>query len=127
MSVVVVVCLENVRAKTKKNKSDLISIKLYSGGAVPKWTKLYREDAGDDSNTRVFLEIEIGGKKAGKIVLELFENIYPKTTANFKALCTGEKGVGKSGKKLHYKGSVFHRVIPGFMCQVGMETKRREK
>ena len=96
---------------------------LCSGGSVPKWNKLYREDATDDSNTRVFLEIEIGGKKTGKIVIELFENIYPKTTANFKALCTGEKGVGKSGKKLHYKGSHFHRVIPGFMAQVGRETK----
>ena len=32
---------------------------------------------------------------------------------------TGEKGIGKSGKALHYKGSTFHRIIPSFMLQGG--------
>merc|ERR1711862_641438 len=43
----------------------------------------------------------------------------PKTAENFRALATGELGMGKAGKPLHYKGTVLHRIIPGFMCQGG--------
>merc|ERR1712224_131551 len=56
-------------------------------------------------------------------VMELRDDVAPKTTENFRALCTGEKGMGKSGKPLHFKGSTFHRVIPGFMCQGGDFTR----
>jgi peptidylprolyl isomerase len=71
------------------------------------------------SNPKVFFEITIGDKVAGKVEMELFADTCPKTAENFRALCTGEKGKGLSGKPLHYKGSTFHRVIPQFMCQGG--------
>ena len=71
------------------------------------------------TNPRVFFDVTIGGQNAGRITMELYADVVPKTAENFRALCTGEKGVGKSGKPLHYKGSSFHRVISQFMAQGG--------
>ena len=73
----------------------------------------------EHTNPRVFFDITIGDDAAGRIVFELRTDVVPETAENFRALCTGEKGSGQSGKPLHYKGSTFHRIIPDFMCQGG--------
>merc|ERR1712178_10108 len=71
----------------------------------------------------VFFDMTIGGAPAGRIEMTLRADIVPKTAENFRALCTGEKGTGRSGKPLHFKGSAFHRVINNFMCQGGDFTR----
>ena len=72
---------------------------------------------------RVFFDVTIGGRPAGRIVFELYNDIVPKTAENFRCLCTGEKGTGRSGKPLCYRGCTFHRVIPEFMLQGGDFTR----
>ncbi|KAG9072209.1 hypothetical protein KI688_006433 [Linnemannia hyalina] len=93
-------------------------------------------------NPRVFLDIDIDGHRIGRhvarkhriahrldlmppVIVELFKDEVPQTAENFRALCTGEKGMSKiSGVPLHYRGSIFHRIIKGFMIQGGDFTRR---
>ena len=77
--------------------------------------------SGDNKDRpRVFFDIQVGGVPLGRVVFELFSDIAPRTAENFRALCTGEKGICKSTEKpLHYLGSCFHRVVKSFMIQGG--------
>ena len=96
-------------------------VQWHAGQPVPVRSQpaLYPEDLLSPDNPRVFFDIRVDNKPAGRIVFELFTSVVPKTAENFRALCTGEQGHDYDGNKLHYKGTSFHRVIPGFMAQGG--------
>jgi len=66
----------------------------------------------EKKNPQVYLEVKIGEEAAGRIVIELFADVVPKTADNFLQLCTHKQGFG-------FKGSGFHRIIPQFMIQGG--------
>ncbi len=57
----------------------------------------------------VYFDVTIDGKDIPRIEIELFWNSTPFTCENFRAMCTGEKGMG-------YKNTIFHRIIPEFMA-----------
>lgn len=74
---------------------------------------------------RTFFDVSIDNNPAGRLIFELFNDKVPKTCENFRALCTGEKGISPlSDRPLYYKGSIFHRSIKDFMIQGGDFTKR---
>ena len=73
----------------------------------------------DTVSEKVYFDITIDDEPAGRIVFGLFGNTVPKTVKNFATLCDGSAGVGNAGKPLHFQGSNFHRIIPGFMAQGG--------
>ena len=88
-----------------------------SGGGKAAASSASKAATGGVHST-VFFDVSVGQAKTSRIVMNLHGST-PKTSENFRALCTGEKGMGQSGVPLHYKGSRFHRVIPGFMAQGG--------
>ncbi|CAJ2643738.1 unnamed protein product [Trifolium pratense] len=71
-------------------------------------------------NPLVFMDVSIDGDPVERMVFELFYDVAPKTSDNFRALSTGERGISpNTGKSLHYKGSFFHRIIKGSIVKGG--------
>jgi peptidylprolyl isomerase len=72
------------------------------------------------SNPLVFFDVAIGANPPGRIIVELYADTVPRTAENFRALCTGERArMFNNGTELDFVNSLFHRIIPGFMCQGG--------
>ena len=89
---------EGMRARSKQVESKMVSKTLYKELRVAPRKR--------STLPHVWLDISIGGERAGRVVFELFAHKLPRTAENFRLLCTGEKGLSPiSGRPLHYKGT----------------------
>ena len=97
-------------------KRDAAAAAAAEGDAAAAAGKAKKDEAqrAEEVTSTVFLDVSIDGEAAGRISFGLYGNVVPKTCTNFQSLCSGE-----NDKFLSYKGSKFHRIIPGFVCQGG--------
>ena len=100
-----------------QGKEDELFKKLEAKYSASKFPMPFGEGA------TCFLEFSIGGEARGKVIVKLYEDKTPIAAENFRCLCTGEKGMGRSMKALCYKNSQVHRVVPSFCVQLGDFTK----
>lgn len=76
-------------------------------------------NASNSTNPVVFLDVDIGGQPAGRVVIELFADVAPRISENFRQFCAGEARHRSTQLPLGYRGTAFHRIIRGFMAQGG--------
>lgn len=118
----------STREKAEKKEEKKMYSNMFGKGSLYAEKKVVLGEfvipaSPSPGNPKVYFDIAIGGAEVRRVTMELFANVTSRTAENFRALCTGEKGTGKSGVALSYKGSIFHRVIKGFMMQGGDFTR----
>lgn len=111
---------------------ERVTVTLEKANRYDAWEKVLESDLpppGDVTVTcKCYFDVSVNGKARGRIVFGLYGKHAPKTVENFRALCTGEKGLSaKSGKKLTYEGSCLHRIVKGFVCQGEISRCRTDK
>ncbi|KFO28652.1 Peptidyl-prolyl cis-trans isomerase-like 6 [Fukomys damarensis] len=99
---------------------DLVDVKpaaLYEALTLDYSTQFLRDTKA--RHDFVFLDIGVNFFPIGRLIFELYCDTCPKTCKNFQTLCTGKAGFSERGIRLHYKGSIFHRVVQNGWIQGG--------
>ena len=92
----------------------LVVGRVPQSAAAPRHGRRSSVQMAPAATSQVFIEVAIGGEPAGRMVFDLFGEAVPRTCENFRALCTGEKGVGVSGS-LH-RSHLNHPTLPARLC-----------
>ena len=71
-------------------------------------------DLSHPENPVVFFDVTLAGEPLGRIKMELFADVTPRTAENFRQLCTGE--YHERGRAVGYKGARVHRVVRSINC-----------
>ena len=77
------------------------------------------KENSDNDDDKCFLQVSIAGGPPQRIVIQLFRETCPKTCQNFAALCSAPGRTTPTRPVATYRGSIFHRIVPGFMVQGG--------
>lgn len=107
-----------------KGREDELFRKLYQKYGLAPDGKKAESPFVDPGGTgpRVYMDISLGGKAAGRIVVQLYADRVPLASENFRALCTGrtadEDGRERAVPRT-YARSAFHRIVPGMCLQGG--------
>ncbi len=99
-------------------KSHLTSTTTYLTFFPTLPTSCWQTDMAAQPNPVVFFDITLGGEPLGRIKMELFADVVPRTAENFRQFCTGETK-NSAGRPQGYKNCRIHRVVPQFMIQGG--------
>lgn len=116
------VTVDSTLKKYQSNEKELFA-KLYRKyGLSPEGKPLPKIDEPSGCGPKVYMDISIGGKDVGRIVMKLYADKTPLAAENFRALCCGstkdKKGYETSVQRT-YAGNIFHRIVPGFCLQGG--------
>ena len=106
-------CVDFVKSKNLSYGLSSNRLVELQGSELARLPELYESDY-EWSQKRMLVRLP-----NQRIILKLYPKVAPLACENFLALCTGEKGKGKSGKPLHYIGTPFHRIVTGFVAQGG--------
>uniref|UniRef100_A0A0G4FU62 Peptidyl-prolyl cis-trans isomerase n=1 Tax=Chromera velia CCMP2878 TaxID=1169474 RepID=A0A0G4FU62_9ALVE len=108
--------------QTETGEAEQLSVPNPSVSDLPP-----RDPNAPRITSHVYLDVSVDGVRSGRLILGLYGELLPRTTKNFEEICRGSTPLpsAPAGKMMTFAGSVFHRIIPGFMAQVRCSKEKK--